>query len=506
MRAANEVFIGGKWVPATSERQIEVRSPSTGQVIAQVPDADTGDIQAAVTAARDAFDHGPWPGLPPAERAAIMAEFLAQLEARSDELARTITLENGTPTSLVKPGQVDNGLDVLRFYTEAAATLAVETPRAGRYSPVVVRQEPVGAVAAIVPWNVPFFLAAMKFAPALAAGCTVVLKAAPETPLHANIVAAAADAAGLPPGVLNVLAAGPSGSEQLVTHPGIDKIAFTGSTAVGRRIASLAGDQLKRVTLELGGKSAAIVLDDIDLQAAMARLMTVSLFLSGQFCTAQSRVLVSARRYDEAVERFAAITTKLRVGDPTDPATFLGPLISQRQRDKVLGYIETGRREGATLVAGGGVPAGLETGWYVEPTVFRDVTPSMRIAQEEIFGPVVAFIPYEDTDDAVAIANGTPFGLHGTVWTDDIQRGLAVARRIRSGTFGVNGLSLDPAAPFGGMKQSGLGRELGPEGLSSYLEPKTITVPAGTQLSGLPGLPGRPETSGPVTEVGEEGR
>ena len=485
MRVTDEVFIGGKWVPATSGRQLAVRSPSTGEVVGRVPEAGPDDVEAAVRAARQAFDEGPWPAMTPAARAQVMQAFLDQLAARAEELAQTITAENGTPVSVVKPAQVDNGLDVLRFYTETAAELAVETPRAGRYSPLVVRGEPVGTVAAIIPWNVPFFLAMMKVAPALAAGCTIVLKAAPETPLNANIVAEAAEAAGLPPGVLNVLAAGPEPSELLVTHPGIDKVAFTGSTAVGRRIASLAGAQLKRVTLELGGKSAAIVLDDVDLAKTLQRLVPVTLFLSGQFCIAQSRVLVPRGRYDEAVEGFAAIARALPVGDPQEATTFLGPLISQKQRDRVLGYIETGRREGAAVVTGGGVPAGLDQGWYVEPTVFRDVRPDMRIAQEEIFGPVVAFIPYTDEDEAVAIANDTAFGLHGTVWTDDIERGLRIGRRIRTGTFGVNGISLDPTAPFGGVKQSGLGRELGLEGLSAYLEPKTMTVPAGTPLPGL---------------------
>jgi acyl-CoA reductase-like NAD-dependent aldehyde dehydrogenase len=479
VRVTDDIFVGGKWVPATSDRRIEVRSPSTEDVVGRVPDAGPADVDAAVAAARDAFDDGPWPAMRPAERARVLGAFLDQLAARTAEFARTITTENGTPVSIVKPSQVDNALDVVRYYAEAAAGLDVETPRTGRYSPTLVRREPVGTVAAIVPWNVPLFLSMMKVAPALAAGCAVVLKAAPDTPLNAILIAEAAAAADLPAGVLNVIAAGSESSELLVTRPGIDKVAFTGSTAVGRRIASLAGGQLKRVTLELGGKSAAIVLPDADLDATMSRLLMVSLFLSGQFCTAQSRILVPRDRYDEAVESFVAKAAALPVGDPTVPTTLLGPLISQRQRDRVLGYIEIGQREGAVLAIGGGIPAGLERGWYVEPTVFRDVRPGMRIAQEEIFGPVVAFIPYTDTDEAVSIANDTAFGLHGTVWTADVGRGVEIGRRIRTGTFGVNGLSLDPAAPFGGVKNSGLGRELGPEGLSAYLEPKTITVPAG---------------------------
>ncbi|WP_163549610.1 aldehyde dehydrogenase [Candidatus Frankia nodulisporulans] len=478
MHTSGDIFVDGQWVASSSQHHLDVVSPSTEDVIGRVPDASTEDVDAAVAAARRAFDTGPWPRLSPAQRAQVLGELLEQLVKRADELAQTITAENGVPAAMVRSAQVDNGLDVLRYYTELASTFEDEAPRAGRYSPAIVRHEPVGAVAAIVPWNVPFFLAMMKVAPALAAGCTIVLKASPETPLNAYLVAEAAAAAGLPAGVLNVLAAGPRTSEYLVTHPGIDKVAFTGSTAVGRRIASLAGGQLKRVTLELGGKSAAIVLPDADLANAMARLVTMSLFQSGQFCVAQSRIVVPVDRYDEAVEIFAAKVSGLKVGDPTEPTTFIGPLISDRQRARVLDYIDIGRDEGATLVTGGGRPSHLERGYYVEPTVFRDVDPGMRIAQEEIFGPVVAFLPYRDVDEAVTIANSTEFGLYGTVWTEDLDRGVEVGRRIRTGTFGVNGISLDPAAPFGGVKQSGLGRELGPEGLASYLEPKTITLPA----------------------------
>ncbi|MCK9898293.1 aldehyde dehydrogenase [Frankia sp. AgB32] len=485
MPVTKDIYVGGKWLPSTSDRSITVHSPSTEEPVAQVPDASAEDVDAAVAAARRAFDEGPWPSQSPAERAKVMEALLTELTARTDELTRTIVTENGTPVMLARAAQVDNALDVLRYYAELAATTPAETLRAGRYSPAVVRNEPVGTVAAIVPWNVPLFLAMMKLAPALAAGCTIVLKAAPETPLNSNLLAEAAHAAGLPPGVLNVLTAGAQVSEHLVTHPGIDKVAFTGSTAVGKRVAGLAAAQLKRVTLELGGKSAAIVLDDTDLAKTMPRLVGVTMSMSGQFCTAQSRVLVSRERYDEAVDRFAAAAGNLRVGDPFDPTTFIGPLISARQRDRVLGYVDIGRQEGAVLVTGGGRPEGVDRGWFVTPTVFRDVTRDMRIAQEEIFGPVVAFIPFDDIDDAVAIANDSTFGLHGTVWTEDVARGVEIARRVRTGTYTVNGLSLDPAAPFGGVKSSGLGRELGPEGLSAYLESKTITVPVGSTLPGF---------------------
>jgi aldehyde dehydrogenase (NAD+) len=477
MQQTEQIYVGGRWIASKSEKVVAVVSPSTEEPIAQVADASADDVDAAVGAARAAFDHGPWPRLHPSERAAVMEALLAELTALADELARLIANENGTPLMLARPAQVDNGLHVLRYYADLAASFEPESRREGVYSPAVVRLEPVGTVAAILPWNVPFFLAMLKVAPAMAAGCTVVLKSAPETPLNANLLAEAADKVGVPPGVLNVICAGPESSERLVTHPGIDKVAFTGSTAVGKRIAGLAGAQLKRMTLELGGKSAAIVLDDADLAATMPQLIGVSMSLTGQFCTAQSRILVSRDRYDEAVDLYAGVAAGLPVGGAFDEGAFIGPLISQRQRERVLGYIEIGKQEGAMPVIGGGRPAHMDRGWFVEPTVFRDVTNDMRIAQEEIFGPVVAFIPYTDQDEAIAIANDSAFGLHGTVWTNDIDRGLEVGRRIRTGTYSVNAMSLDPATPFGGMKNSGVGREMGPEGLAAYLEPKTITIP-----------------------------
>ncbi|MBJ7337185.1 aldehyde dehydrogenase [Mycolicibacterium sp.] len=477
MQTTDQIYLGGKWIASSSDRTIVVVSPSTEEAVARVPDASLADVDAAVDAARSAFDHGPWPRLTPAERADVMEALLAELTARADELARVIATENGTPLMMARPAQVDNGLHVLRYYADLARTFEPGSRREGVYSPAIVRLEPVGTVAAILPWNVPFYLAMLKVAPAMAAGCTVVVKSAPETPLNANLLAEAADAVGVPPGVLNVICAGPEASERLVTHPGIDKVAFTGSTAVGKRIAGLAGAQLKRMTLELGGKSAAIVLDDADLGATMPQLIGVSMSLTGQFCTAQSRILVSRDRYDEAVAIYAGVAASLPVGGAFDEGAFIGPLISARQRERVLGYIEIGKQEGAVPVAGGGRPAHLDRGWFVEPTVFRDVKSDMRIAQEEIFGPVVAFIPYSDEEEAISIANDSAFGLHGTVWTTDVDKGVGIGRRIRTGTYSVNAMSLDPAVPFGGVKDSGIGREMGPEGLAAYLEPKTITVP-----------------------------
>jgi len=342
-----------------------------------------------------------------------------------------------------------------------------------------VRREPVGVAGCIIPWNVPLFVLMLKLGPALAAGATVVVKPAPETPLDAIILAEAVEQAGIPPGVVNIVAAGREVGEHLVRHPDVDKIAFTGSTAAGRRIASICGEQLKRVTLELGGKSAAIILDDVDLPGVIAGLLPGALMNNGQACVAQTRILASRSRYREVADALVAAVRAWTVGDPMDPSTLCGPLVAARQRDRVEGYIALGKQEGATLACGGGRPKGLAKGWYVEPTVFVDVDNRMRIAQEEIFGPVLAVIPYDDEADAVRIANESAYGLSGSVWTGDVDRGLGVARRVRTGTYTVNGFAMEFGAPFGGFKCSGVGRELGPEGLEAYLEPKQINLPPG---------------------------
>jgi aldehyde dehydrogenase (NAD+) len=341
----------------------------------------------------------------------------------------------------------------------------------------------VGVVAAIVPWNVPLFVTMRKLAPALAAGCTVVLKPAPETPLDAYQLAECLEAAGLPNGVVNIVMAGREVGEYLVTHPDIDKVSFTGSTAAGRRVAGLCGERLRRCTLELGGKSAAIILDDADLTETIAGLyVPTSLMNNGQACVAQTRILASRSRYQEVVDALVEATRNIKVGDPLDPDTAVGPLVAERQRTRVEGYLAKGQEEGAKIAIGGGRPAGLPKGWYVEPTVFVNVDNKMTIAQEEIFGPVVVVIPYDDVDDAVAIANDSQYGLSGSVWSADQATAVDIARRVRTGTMGINGMGMDFGGPFGGYKCSGLGRELGPEGLQGYLEYKNITLGAGAAV------------------------
>ena len=475
----DRLFIGGDWVAPDSTDVIEVISPSTEQVMGSVPDATTVDVDRAVAAARSALTSGPWPAMSPGERADIMAALSGVLQARSSDIAQMITEQNGSPISWSIMGQVFSSTLALDYYADLTRTYDFEERRDGMMGPVLLRREPVGVVGAIVPWNVPLFTTMLKLAPALAAGCTVVLKPAPETPLDAYMLAEAAIEAGLPPGVLNIVAAGREVGEHLVTHPGVDKIAFTGSTAAGRRIAALCGEQLKRCTLELGGKSAAIICADADLDATVAGLMSASLMNNGQACVAQTRILVQRDRYDDTVDALTAAVANMVVGDPMDPATEIGPLTSSRQRERVEGYITAGRDEGASVALGGGRPAGIDRGWYVEPTVFTGVDNSMRIAQEEIFGPVLAVIPYGDESEAIAIANDSPYGLSGSVWSADNARATDIARKIDTGTVSVNGFMIEFCSPFGGYKDSGLGRELGPEGLSHYLEMKSIMLLGG---------------------------
>jgi aldehyde dehydrogenase (NAD+) len=363
---------------------------------------------------------------------------------------------------------------LLRYYGQLVTEVPVEEIRPSVTGHTIVRREAVGVVAAIIPWNYPQALAAMKIAPALAAGCTVVLKASPETALDAIVFAEAAVEAGLPPGVLNVVSGGPATGAYLVAHPGVEKVAFTGSTATGRVVAEICGRLMRPVTLELGGKSAAIILDDADLDATMRGLRGASFVNNGQTCHLSSRILAPRSRYDEIVDAVAALADSMAVGDPLNPATEIGPMVTSRQRERVLGYIALGKDGDARLVAGGDIPKDQPRGWFVSPTVFADVDNSDRLAREEIFGPVLTVSPYDTDDEAIALANDSEFGLAGTVWSTDTDRATNVARAVHTGSIGVNDYALDVRAPFGGVKGSGLGRELGPEGLEAYRTLKSI--------------------------------
>ncbi|MBL7495843.1 aldehyde dehydrogenase [Frankia sp. CNm7] len=476
----DRLFIGGEWLSPASGRTIKVISPHTEEVIATVPEADGTDIDRAVAAARAAFEDGPWPRTSPAERAAVIRAVSAGIQARMQEFSDTVTAEMGAPSTFALFGNTLAATTVLDGYAELLDTFRFEEERAGILGPVLVTKAPVGVCAGIVPWNVPLFLIAMKIGASLASGSTMVIKSAPETPLTGYLLAEVLESVGLPPGVINIITADRENSELLVRHPGLDKVSFTGSTAVGRRIGAICGEQLKRCTLELGGKSAAILLDDADLGAALPALLSAAFLNTGQVCAAQTRVLAPRSRYQEVVDGLADLVGGAKVGDPADPETLVGPLVAARQRDRVEGLIHAGVDEGARLVRGGGRPAALDRGWYVEPTLFADVDNRMRIAQEEIFGPVLSVIPFDGEDEAVRIANDSAYGLSGSVWTGDPAHGAAVGRRVRTGVLAVNsGTVVDPKNPFGGFKQSGIGRELGPEGLEAYLETQSIVLPKG---------------------------
>ena len=476
MHEHRNVYIGGDWVSPSGTATIEVVSPVTDEVVGVVPDGTPADVDKAVETAAAAFASGEWSGTPPEERIAAVQRFCDAYAARMIDMADLITEEIGSPVSFSRLAQGPGAWAIIDAAVKTATAFPWEEERTGYTGgTVVVRNEPVGVVAAIVPWNTPQYVTMTKLAPALLAGCSVVLKPSPETPLDAYLMAEILDRAGLPPGVVSVVPAGREVGEHLVTHPLVDKVAFTGSTAAGRRIAALCGERLTRVSLELGGKSAAIVLDDADLAALTEALPMASFPNGGQGCVTQSRLLAPRSRYDEVLDAVASTVAGFTVGDPTDPATTIGPMASRRHQERVAGYIELGIEEGARVVTGGpGLPESVDRGAYVRPTVFADVDNSMRIAQEEIFGPVLSVIPYDDEDDAVRIANDSIFGLSGSVWTTDPDRAMRVARRVRTGTFGFNKLSADQHAPFGGFKCSGLGREFGAEGQAEYTELKTI--------------------------------
>ncbi|MFI6208634.1 aldehyde dehydrogenase family protein [Streptomyces sp. NPDC051041] len=460
MKPHDGLYLDGAWRPAAGRDVIEVVNPADEQVIGQVPAGTAEDVDAAVRAARAALPG--WSATPPAERAARLAALRDVLAARADEFAETVTAELGAPPKLAQTVHVGAPIAVAGSYAELAATYAFEE----RIGNSAVHHEPIGVVGAITPWNYPLHQVVAKVAPALAAGCTLVLKPAEDTPLTARLFAGAVHEAGVPAGVFNLVTGlGPVAGQALVEHPGVDLVSFTGSTAVGRRIGAVAGAAVKKVALELGGKSANVILPGADLARAVNVGVANVMSNSGQTCSAWTRMLVHRDRYDEAVE--LAATAAAKYGDR------IGPLVSARQRERVTGYIEKGVAEGARLVAGG-PEAPRERGYYVSPTVFADVTPQMSIAQEEIFGPVLSILRYEDEEDALRIANGTVYGLAGAVWAGDEATAVAFARRMETGQVDINGGRFNPLAPFGGYKQSGVGRELGVHGLTEYLQTKSL--------------------------------
>jgi acyl-CoA reductase-like NAD-dependent aldehyde dehydrogenase len=475
--APDRFFIGGEWVTPSTTSTFDVIDPATEELFFQVAEAQAADVHRAVAAARRAFDEGPWPKMSPAERADYLHAIAEGLRGRSDDLAQIWPRQSGilhrqaTWSGAGAAGTFD-------YYASLSKTFEFEElakPTGGEGFGLIVR-EPVGVVAAIIPWNAPLALMAYKVGPALLAGCTVIVKASPEAPGEAYVLAEIAESIGLPAGVLNIITADREASELLVTSQDVDKISFTGSTAAGRRIASLCGSRIARYTLELGGKSAAVILDDMDIATAASTLATAECSLAGQVCASLTRIIVTESRHDELVEALASAFSQKRVGDPFSDETEMGPLAMRRQRERVETMVAQGVADGARLVTGGGRPADLERGFYFEPTVFADVDNRSTIAQEEIFGPVLSVIRATDEQDAVRLANDTIYGLNASVFTPDVDRARAVARDLRSGTVGHNAFRSDFGIAFGGFKQSGMGREGGVEGLRPYLEVKTVIL------------------------------
>ena len=465
-----EFFIGGKWQAATGTGTIEVLSASTEEAIGSIPEGTAQDVDHAVAAARRAFDGG-WSQTTVAERADWLTKLANALKERAERIATIIAQEVGSPMSMAT--SVQAGLPVA--VTGGYAKLILELKLEQEIGNSLVVREPFGVVGAITPWNYPLHQIMAKVAPALAAGCTVVLKPSEVAPLNAFLLAEACEAIGLPAGVVNIVTGyGPVVGEAIASHPGVDMVSFTGSLRAGRRVGALAADSIKKVTLELGGKSAFVVLDDAPFEKAIPAGARNAMMNSGQTCSAWTRMVVPRSRYQEALDLAKAAISSLKVGDPLDSTSRLGPLISATQRERVEGYIAKGKQEGARVVLGGGRPAGLDRGYYVEPTIFADVHSKMSIAQEEIFGPVLSVIPYDTEEEAVQIANDTIYGLAGGVWSGDPERAMRVARRMRTGQVDVNGGKYNTLAPFGGYKQSGIGRELGMFGLEEFFQVKSI--------------------------------
>ncbi|MFV0374738.1 aldehyde dehydrogenase [Microbacterium sp.] len=467
-------FVGGSWDRSAASR-LDVIDPAHGTRVGSAPDSDAADVDRAVRAARRAFDEGPWPRLSPQERAEWLERLADEVARRGGDNAAVVTAEMGQPIQFSRVASTHLPAAYLRYYAQLARETSVEQerPKASGPGTTVIRYEAVGVAALIIPWNFPQVQLFGKLAPALAAGCTTVIKPAPETPLDALLIARAAEAIGFPAGVINVVTGATAAGRALVEHDGVDKVSFTGSTAAGRTIATACAQRLIPVTLELGGKSAAIVLDDADLDETVATLRTSSFFNTGQTCFLLSRVLVPRARQRELTDALVAAAESLRIGDPRDEDTEIGPLASERIRTRVTDMVTAARTAGARVLTGGGAPRD-RGGNYFAPTILDDLSPRDPIAQDEVFGPVVTVLAYEDVDDAVRIANDTRYGLGGAVFSTDAHRALEVARRVETGTIGVNHYAPDMNAPFGGVKDSGLGRELGIEGMRAFQTIKSV--------------------------------
>ncbi|NIY69413.1 aldehyde dehydrogenase [Streptomyces malaysiensis] len=471
----DDLFIGGRWVIASSDEKVDVVSPATEEVVARVAVPTVEDAQAAITTARDAFEHGPWARMSIAERAKVISRFGDVFEARSGEWAAAWVAESG-PTEAHAAMLNEIVVGLWRNVVENARSLPSTERRQLPDGTVDVVHEPYGVATTITTWNGPALYLVAKVVPALLAGCSVIVKTAYESQLTARLIGDFAAEAGLPEGVLSVLAGTTEVSEFLVSHPQVDKVSLTGSVRAGRRVMAACAANLTPVTLELGGKSPAIIADDIPLDRVLPTLLPAFFMHSGQICVALTRLLVPAHRHDEIVDAVVAGLSAVRVGAPDDPEAVIGPLGTQTQYEKVLDFIESGKAEGANLVLGGGRPAGLDSGYYIEPTVFTGVTPDMRIAREEIFGPVLSVMTYSDIDDAVRIANSTEYGLAGTIFAEDEELARSIADRIRSGSVAINCFGPSLYAPFGGYKQSGFGRENGIEGVVEYLQTKSVKI------------------------------
>jgi aldehyde dehydrogenase (NAD+) len=474
-------FINGEIVASSSQERTSVVNPATEEVIGSISEANELDVDRAVSAAHDALFSSEWGSLTPKDRGDLIRALGDAIDRRVDEIATLTTMQNGMPISNSRAAHGGLG-DTYRYFASLADTLRTEERREVVGGHAIVQRNAVGVAAVITPFNAPQPMTAWKLGPALAAGCTAVVKPPPEVSLDACLLAEAIQEAGFPRGVINVVTGcGPAG-EALVSHPKVSRVAFTGSVSAGLQIASAAASTLKRVTLELGGKSAGILLDDVDLREFAPFVTAACSPNSGQVCRGLTRVLAPKSRYDDVVEVVAEAMRVVEMGDPMSPTTVFGPLVSARQRDRVEMYLDIAQDDGAKLVVGGGRPSSLHRGFYIEPTVYRDVTNQMHIAREEIFGPVLVVIPYESEDEAIQIANDSDFGLGGGVFTSDTAHGLEIARRVQTGSIGINSCALPLQAPFGGIKLSGIGRELGPESVDTYLESKTIFGGTETQI------------------------